>query len=206
MMAMTNNNSTHPLRLFVAIPVPGQVRAEITAAQRELQSLAPHGLVRWAKPEQMHLTLKFLGDVPVVRLEDLKVAVGAVCTKAQPLSLRATGIGFFPNARAPRVIWAGISDEAGQLTGLQTEIERAVSPFASEPRPENFVGHLTLGRVKDPRSPGIRGLADRAQTLGTRRFGEWTAAAVEIVRSELFPEGARHNPVAVFPFGATLAA
>lgn len=203
---MTAEGSTEKLRLFVAIPIPEPVRDEMTRVQRELRPLAARGIVRWTKPEQMHLTLKFLGDVPVARLDDLKVAIGAVCANARPLPLRAAGVGFFPNARAPRVIWAGVSDGEGWLAGLQDEIERVASPFAATPGTENFVGHLTLGRVKDTRRPNARELANRAQNLGNRRFGDWTATGIEIVRSELLPDGARHSPVAVFPFGATLRA
>jgi 2'-5' RNA ligase len=201
---MTLGNPDEWLRLFVAIPVPEPVRDEIAVAQRELQSLAPRGVVRWTKPEQMHLTLKFLGGVPADRFEDLKESVQKVCAGRPSLRLRAKGIGFFPNARSPRVIWAGVGDEEERLADLQREIESAVRPFAAEPGAENFVGHLTLGRFKDARRREIEQLVNLAQAMGDRRFGEWMAREIEIVRSELFPAGARHTLLAAFPLAEKL--
>jgi 2'-5' RNA ligase len=202
--AMADESSKEQLRLFVAIPVPEAVRDEIAVAQRELQPLAPRGVVRWTKPEQMHLTLKFLGAVPADRVEELKESVQKVCAGRPALRLRAKGIGFFPNARSPRVIWAGVCDEEERLADLQGEIEGAVRPFAAEPGAENFVGHLTLGRFKDARRREIEHLVNHAQAMGDRRFGEWTAWEIEIVRSELFPAGARHTLLAAFPLAEKL--
>ena len=104
------HSSTAPLRLFVAIPIPEPVRDEIIRVQQELQPLVPRDVARWARSDQFHLTLRFLGDVPADGVEDLKKSVGAVCRNARSLSLRAGGVGFFPNPRSPRVIWVGIDD------------------------------------------------------------------------------------------------
>jgi 2'-5' RNA ligase len=202
--AMADESSKEQPRLFVAIPVPEPVRDEIAVAQRELQPLAPHGVVRWTKPEQMHLTLKFLGGVPADRVEELKESVQNICAGNSALRLRAKGIGFFPNARSPRVIWAGVGDEEERLADLQREIEGAVHPFAAEPGAENFVGHLTLGRFKDARRREIEQLVNHAQTMGDRRFDGWTAQEIEIVRSELFPAGASHTLLAAFPLAEKL--
>jgi 2'-5' RNA ligase len=204
MKTMTDKSSKEPLRLFVAILLPASIRDEIAVAQRELQPLAPRGVVRWTKPEQMHLTLKFLGGVPADHVEDLKKSVQMVCAGRPALRLRAKGIGFFPNACSPRVIWAGVGDEEGRLADLQKEIESAVRPFAAEPGAENFVGHLTLGRFKDARRREIEELLNHVQTIKDRVFGEWTAREIEIVRSELFPAGTRHTLLAAFPLAEKL--
>jgi RNA 2',3'-cyclic 3'-phosphodiesterase len=199
---MTSDSPTGQLRLFVAIPIPEPVREEIIRVQRELQPLVPRGVVRWARPDQFHLTLRFLGNVPADGVENLKKSVGAVCRNARSLSLRAEGVGFFPNARAPRVVWAGINDGAGRLGDLQRQIESAVGPFSSEPGEKNFTGHATLGRLKNPRPADTRGLAARAQSFEKRRFGEWTAQEIEIIRSELSPAGARYTTLAAIRLGA----
>jgi RNA 2',3'-cyclic 3'-phosphodiesterase len=201
MKAMTDVSLNERLRLFMAIPVPPAVRGEIAAAQRELQPLAPRGAARWTKPEQLHLTLKFLGGVPAALIEGLEESVQKACAGRPALRLNAAGIGFFPNARSPRVIWAGIRDEAGRLADLQKAIENSVRPFAAEPGAEHFVGHLTLGRFKNVRRREIEELAAHAQTMGGRQFGGWTARALEIIRSELSPAGARHTPIAAFRLG-----
>jgi RNA 2',3'-cyclic 3'-phosphodiesterase len=189
-------------RLFVAITVPEPVRDEILRVQRELQLLVPRDVVRWTKPEQFHLTLRFLGDVAADRVEDLKQSAGAVCRNARPLALCAEGIGFFPNPRAPRVIWVGIHDGEGRLLELQKQLEAAVGGFSAERAEANFRGHITLGRLKFPKPADVRNLAARAQSLEKKRFGEWIAQEVEIIRSELSLTGARYTTLARFPLGA----
>jgi len=201
-VTMASDSSIAPLRLFVAISIPEPVRDEIIRVQQELQPLVPRDVIRWAKSDQFHLTLRFLGDVPADGVEELKKSAGAVCRNARSLSLRAEGVGFFPNPRSPRVIWVGINDREGRLVDLQRQVEVAVGTFSPEPGEKNFMGHATLGRLKNPRPADIRDLAGRAQSLEKRLFGEWTAQEIEIIRSELSPAGARYTLLAAFRLGA----
>jgi 2'-5' RNA ligase len=190
---MADDSSTEKLRLFVAIPMPETVRNEITGVQQELQRLVSREAVRWTKPEQFHLTLRFLGDVPAERVTALQEAVNAACLGVPALQLRAQGVGFFPNARSPRVIWAGVNDGEGCLVDLQKKIEGAVQPFAEGPSSERFSGHVTIGRVKFLKRPEIEKLAAHAQAVKDRLFGDWTANEVELIRSDLLPAGASHT-------------
>lgn len=198
---MTGGSSTERFRLFVAIPIPDPVRDEMLAVQRELQSLAPHGTVRWTKPEQFHLTLRFLGDVPSRRVEDLRESVRAVCAGAPVLSLSARGVGFFPNARSPRVVWVGISDGKECLADLQRKIEWAVRPFTQEPGGEHFAGHVTFGRFKRIKRLDIKELIAKTEAMKDRIFGEWTAQEIEIIQSELSATGPRYTPLATIRLG-----
>lgn len=198
---MADHCSTEKLRLFIAIPIPEPVRDEVIRVQWELQLLTSRGAVRWTRPDQFHLTLRFLGDVPVAGLEKLKELVNPVCRGARPFPLRAEGIGFFPNPHSPRVVWVGIDDKEGLLVDLQKRIEAAVRPFAAEPGEKNFSGHVTLARLKNLKPPDTRKLAAHAQTVKGRTFGEWTAHEIEIIRSELSPAGARHTTLAAFRLG-----
>lgn len=198
---MEDDGPPEKLRLFVAMALPAPVRDEIVRVQEELQLLIPRGLVRGIRPDQFHLTLRFLGDVPMERVENLKQSVGAVCRGARPLFLRARGIGFFPNSRSPRVIWVGINDREGRLAGLQKQIEAAVGPFSPEPGEKNFTGHVTLGRLKNPKPSDIRNLAARAHSLSERVFGDWMAGEIEIIRSELSSPGARHSRLVAVRLG-----
>jgi len=197
---MTDENSNRWLRLFVAISMPEAIRDEMLSSQQELQRLVPRDAVRWTNPAQFHLTLRFLGDVPVERVPALQEAVKAVCAGVPALRLPAQGIGFFPNASSPRVIWVGVSDGEGRLVDLQKGIEGAVRPFAEGPASENFAGHVTLGRVKFLKRPEIEKLAAHAQTAKDHLFGEWTANEVELMRSELLPTGAQHTLLAAIRF------
>jgi 2'-5' RNA ligase len=198
---MTHDRPASHLRLFVAIGLPEKVRGEIIRAQRELQPLMPREVARWTRPDQFHLTLRFLGNVPMDGVEALKQAVGVVCRNTPPLALRAQGVGFFPNPRSPRVIWVGINENEGRLVDLQRRIETAVGPFSPEPGETNYAGHVTLGRLKRPKPADTRQLAARAQLFENQTFGHWTAEEVEIIRSELSSGGARYTPLAGFRLG-----
>lgn len=195
---MTAESSTEQLRLFVAIPMPEAVRNEILGVQQELRQLVSRDAVRWTKPEQFHLTLRFLGEVPVGRVAALQEAINVICHGEPALRLCAQGVGFFPNARSPRIIWAGVNDGEGRLVDLQKKIEAAVQPYTNEAMTERFAGHVTIGRVKFLKRPEIEKLAAHAQAVKDRLFGEWTAREVELIRSDLLSAGASHTLLAAF--------
>jgi RNA 2',3'-cyclic 3'-phosphodiesterase len=184
------------LRLFIAITAPEAVKDKLTAAQARLRSELPQGLARWTKREQFHLTLKFLGEIESCRLDRLIVAARAAARLFAPLRLRAEGIGFFPEGRFPRVVWAGITDESGHLSALQCALETAVQPFTPEPPEPHFAGHITLGRFQRLKPQEAERLADAAGRLAGQVFGAWTASEIDLMRSDLSPQGARHSPVA----------
>jgi RNA 2',3'-cyclic 3'-phosphodiesterase len=197
---MTAESSTQKLRLFVAISTPEAVRNEITGVQRKLQQSVSPAAVRWTKPEQFHLTLRFLGDVPGERVAALQEAINVVCHGSSALRLRAQGVGFFPNARSPRVIWTGVNDGEGRLVDLQKKIESAVQSSTKEPGTEKFAGHVTIGRVKHLNRPEIEKLTAHAQAVQDRLLGEWTANEIEIIQSRLSPAGAQHSLLGAFRF------
>jgi 2'-5' RNA ligase len=205
MEAMTDESSNERLRLFVAIPIPEPVRNEMIAVQRELKPLAL-GDVRWTNAEQLHLTLKFLGSISAASIAAVKNSLSEACAGIRPFSLRAKGIGFFPNERQPRVIWVGLENDDNILTDLQMRVERLLAPFVEKPGGEKFLAHATLGRFQKYRRHKTEKLLPRAAALGGHVFGEWRVEDVGLFRSELSPDGARHTLVAVFPFGATLKA
>jgi len=196
---MADDSSTEKLRLFIAIPIPEPVREEMLRVQRELQPLARPGAVRWTRPDQIHLTLRFLGDVPAARVNALKESINAACRGVRPMQLRAEGIGFFPNDHSPRVMWGGINEAEGLLIDLQRRIETAVRPFAAETNAEIFVGHATLGRFKSFRRSDTGKLLARVPAIKGRTFGEWTAREIEIIRSQLSPDGPLYTLLAAFP-------
>jgi RNA 2',3'-cyclic 3'-phosphodiesterase len=198
---MTGESAIERFRLFVAIAVPDAVREEILRVQRELQPLAPRGVIRWTRPDQFHLTLRFLGDVSSGHVTGLQDSLRAACSGVPVLRLRALGVGFFPNARSPRVIWIGITDGEERLVDLQRKIEAAVQPFTAEQGGERFAGHVTLGRFKPSGHLKIKALTDHAEVMKSRMFGEWPAREIELIRSELSPAGARHTLLATFPLG-----
>jgi 2'-5' RNA ligase len=197
--------SDHPddlLRLFVAIPIPEPVREEMIRVQRELQPLAPSGTVRWTRPDQFHLTLRFLGDVPVKAVDALKKSLAQACAGVRPFHLRARGVGFFPDVRSPRVLWVGIEDGENGLADLQARIGQASAPFADMPGADNFLAHATLGRFQKYRRHGTEKLLPHARLFEGHVFGDWRAENAGLFRSELSPDGARHAALAAFPLNA----
>ncbi len=196
---MSGDNASAFLRLFIAVAVPLDVRKEIERAQGQLRRSAPPGAIRWTRPEQFHVTLKFLGEVPSALVAALEQSVSKVCSNCPAMQLSASCIGFFPSAQRPRVIWAGAGDNRRRLAELYRQMDEAVRPIAPAGKPERFAGHITLGRFKPGRHTAIEKLLERATTLRDRQFGDWLAGEVEIVRSELTSAGAMHTPLASFP-------
>src|SRR5208283_5259369 len=121
------------------------------------------------------------------------------CKNFSPLKLRAERIGFFPDGRRPRVVWAGLHDAQEQLPLLQPAIEIAVRDFTEEASEEKFSGHVTLGRVKKIERRETDILAKFAAGMAERFFGEWTADTVELIRSELSSSGARYTILGAIP-------
>jgi 2'-5' RNA ligase len=188
-------------RLFIALPLPEAVKVSIEQSQTRLCSRISEQSVRWTTREQFHLTLKFLGAVPSERVDALVRSVADVMNGFQPSTLCATGIGFFPNARRPRVIWVGVRDEQGFLAKLQRKIEEATGDFTDEEPQEKFIGHVTLGRAKEIGRREAEAFSKIAAELAETTFGMWTADRVEIMRSQLSPKGAAHTCLAAIPLG-----
>lgn len=186
-------------RVFIAIPLPEHVKAEIECAQLELRHALPGGLVRWTRREQFHLTLRFLGNVGVSKVDPLILAVRNACAACSPLTLRSERIGFFPDSRFPRVMWVSIHDSRKQLPLLQRAIAGATQTFTREAPENEFTGHVTLGRIQRIKRPQAEQLATLAGRMAERCFGEWRVEHVDIMRSELSPAGARHTCLAAIP-------
>ncbi len=175
---MSDANALPFLRLFIAIAVPLNVRNEIRRVQDQLRRSAPPDAVRWTRPHQYHVTLKFLGDVPSPQLSALEHSVSKVCSNCPALRLSAHGIGFFPGAQKPRVIWMGAGDNDGQFSELHRRLDEVLQPFAPTEKRPGFAGHIALGRFKPGRRArsGNCGNAPRcliAGTSATGRPGKW---------------------------------
>ena len=192
------------LRLFVALDPPEPVRRRIAAMQvemrRTLRSPASgEGPVRWVPPENVHLTLQFLGAVPEERLEALRAAIAAAAAGGRPLTLEVKGAGGFPSARRPRVLWVGVAGEIEPLAVLAADLGRRLAPLGFPPDERPLSPHLTVGRAREGRgAPGLGGaLAQFASQEGV----PWRADALLLFRSHLAPSGARYEALDRFPLG-----
>lgn len=186
-------------RLFVAISLPDQIKAELALAQEELRTALPKNVVRWTRPEQFHLTLKFLGSVDLSQVGAVSDLLRGACSGFPVLRLRSERIGFFPHPRFPRVIWAWVHDAAQCLPLLQQSIEAAVEGIASPEKEGDFTGHITLARCHGLKRAEAEKLFEAAKVMTDRVFGDWEATEVELIRSELRPGGSRYTTLAAFP-------
>jgi len=135
------------MRAFIALRIPENILSSINKIQEDLkQCRLP---VRWVRPENIHLTLKFFGNINESDTEIIGIAMSDCAGCYSPLTLSAKGIGVFPSVARPRVIWAGLSSPASMLLSFQDALEKRLeeSGFKKEERP--FKGHLTIGRFKD---------------------------------------------------------
>jgi len=184
-----------PVRAFIALPLPEEIRHRIADFQRAWQTGLRGNFIRWAPVEQIHLTLRFLGDIPPGVVPELEAALQRACEGVARFELAAVGSGCFPDARKPRVLWIGVSGDTDALARLQWRIADETRTWG-EVEARDFRAHLTLGRVKD--APGLvaREIAQRAQTLTCGDLGRWRVSEVLLMQSELSPSGARHSVLA----------
>ena len=184
------------MRLFVALPISWHLRERLASFVGELRQA--DAKPRWANPENLHVTLKFIGQLADERLEDVARALKRVATGPQ-ISLEIRGIGFFPNLRRPAVVWAGIQAPP-ELASLAAQIDEALAPcgIAREARP--FLPHLTLARLKEPRLSGpLRALVANSKD---RVFGGQIATEFQLMESKTKSSGAEYTTLHSFPFTA----
>jgi 2'-5' RNA ligase len=189
------------IRAFVALPLPPEVLARLTEIQRELRAVLPHLSTAWPKPENLHLTLRFLGNVSVAQLPQLQTQLVQTVTGFGPLDLSCERLGCFPDLRFPRVVWAWVHDANERLQQLQQRINAAVLEFAEKPAEARFVGHITLARPKQIKRADAEQLARFVTAAANRSFGTWRAAEVLLLRSELTPRGSRYHELARLTLG-----
>ncbi len=184
------------MRLFVAIELNERIKAALGAVRLRLTEF--ERMVRWAKPDQMHLTLKFLGSCEDDRMAKIHEACDGVAKSTGPFELRLNGCGCFPSHGRVRVVWVGLDDRAGDVAacGEGCESRFAELGFAREQR--DFSPHLTLGRVRDDRSDG--GL--RAAVAEVRvRPEHQKATELVLMQSELSPVGTQYAVMDRFRLG-----
>ena len=186
-------------RVFISIEVTVTIIERLSTLQRSMDESIPRGSVRWTPSEQMHLTLKFLGDVPGTEIPSVESALQPVGRGHASFQLSARGLGAFPNARNPRVLWVGLEGDVENLRQLQSQIEQAVNPWAAQEEHRPFKAHLTLGRVRQEAGRKARLIGESIQTVTAEDFGAWPVTQFRLMRSQLSPKGAIHTCLAEFP-------
>ena len=183
------------LRLFVALALPDEVRAELRRVADAMRAFAPGG-TRWVNIDGAHLTLRFIGSTPPDAAAPLGEAVVRAAEGIAPFELSLGGVGVFPGRGAPRVLWVGVDGALDALTGLRDNVENAlaVAGIPNEERP--FAPHLTLGRINArlPRD-GAETLREAVASLAVHPVA-FAVNEVGLYHSDLLPTGAVYTRLA----------
>ncbi len=190
-------------RLFVALEPPDALRRRIGALTEEMRKLAGRRAaeVKWVAPENVHLTLQFLGGVPEERVAEVERAVTGAALASRPLALELRGAGGFPSARRPRVLWLGLLGDLEALAVLVRDLGAGLAPLGFPPEERGFSAHLTIGRARD--RAGAPGLAGALAEAAASECGSWKASEAVLFRSHLSPGGPHYDAIARAPLGGT---
>jgi len=186
------------LRTFIALDMPAEIKAALANYVQSLKSL--RGRVSWTKPENLHLTLKFLGDTPAARIEEIAAALQEIAAATPSFSATVTGAGAFPNDEKPRVLWVGLSEPTGTLLKLAQAIDERMHRYGFEKEKRALAPHLTIGRVKEVRIPEIiRGLKEKPFAARPAQFNE-----IIFMQSKLHTAGSNYTALRKLALGKSL--
>jgi len=179
-------------RTFCAIDLSPEVRERLAGHAQQLRQKNPEANASWSRPENVHLTLKFFGDVPTQNLPKISAAASRVAKQFSTFQIRIGGTGVFPRRSRPQVLWIGVEDSGGQLSDLQQRLEEELARegFAKEDR--GYRPHLTIARLRRPEE--ARRLAE-AHIETKFSSIEFPVNEFVLFRSELSPKGSRYTPI-----------
>ncbi|HET7010087.1 MAG TPA: RNA 2',3'-cyclic phosphodiesterase [Anaerolineales bacterium] len=178
------------IRSFIAIDLEPAARARLDEVQERFRSEWGRESIRWVRPDAIHLTLKFLGSRTADDLDKISALLETLAVRATVYHLTITGVGCFPDARNPRVVWAGVEEKSGRLVEWARMLDESLEKLGIEPERRAFRPHLTLGRFKNRlSSEGQPRWEARMAALKSEVIAESRATTVDLIRSDLRPEG-----------------
>lgn len=180
------------VRTFIAIPLPQTIQSRVIEHVTRLQADFPGVRASWVRAQNLHLTLKFLGNVALGDVARISAATELATRSVPPVSVSVSGCGSFPARGRPNVLWIGVQDETGRLNQLHSRLEQECerAGFARDDR--GFNPHLTIARLRG--SDGTRELGELHKRIGFPPVS-FSAAEVVVFRSELHPNGSRHSVI-----------
>ncbi len=180
---MTSSNT---LRLFIAIPLPSEIKTALKVAMEQLKQDWP--FQKWVHPEDYHLTLKFIGDVSSASVSSLETKLGQIAARSMPFGLSIKGIGTFGSPQTPSVLWAGISGNMQVLQQLQTDVEQQAAELGYAPEARAYAPHVTLARryAGNSKDKSAQLLQTASQAIMPSGFSaEWVVDRVTLYRTHL---------------------
>jgi 2'-5' RNA ligase len=186
-------------RLFIAIDISEQARSLVASRIDQLKRRFTNVRVSWTKPENLHLTVKFLGDVEESRITELVKMVAGAASALSPIQAELNGPGVFPSERKPKVLWLGITDPQGSIRMAAAVIEKACEKIGFAPELRPFRPHLTIGRIRAPRAANELARAHIQMSFEKIAF---EVPELVLYQSELRPTGSVYTRVAGFELAA----
>ncbi len=181
------------IRAFIALDIPNEIQECLETVSTQLKEQFGDVPIRWVAPKNVHLTLKFLGDVSLNNIEVLKESIKAEATPLKPLVFSVGGVGAYPKVRNPRVIWVGV-EAPSEMIDLQRGIDAKTSRIGYTPDRRPFSPHLTLGRVsRNAKAIEIRKIGDVLAASKIGFLGVSRVNTVHLYRSDLKPDGAVYS-------------
>jgi len=187
------------IRTFIALELPPAVISLLHKVQQDLKRMNLRA--RWVRPGNIHITLKFLGDINPGDIDKIGAAMTAAAIEFPPVTLTVRGIGVFPGIKRPRVIWVGLGGGIRSLLSLQSRLEQELAGAGFPKDKRSFKAHLTLGRIKQSVNPAvIRQMISEYATLSSDEF---SCNQVILFKSDLKPSGAVYSKLKQTNLGMT---
>jgi len=185
--------SNEQIRSFIAIELPEEVKKGLRRLQAELK-LPQHSFVKWVATDSIHLTLKFLGNIPPQKVADITSVMEQTSQGISPFQLEVTEVGAFPNMRQPRVLWVGIKGEVDKLVAWQQRIDSGLAPLGFARETRAFTPHLTLARLREGVSPGDRrDFGEMVTKTPAEVSYKFNVSSLSLMKSQLLPGGAVYS-------------
>ncbi|MBC8228711.1 RNA 2',3'-cyclic phosphodiesterase [bacterium] len=182
------------IRTFIAIEIPDEIQAKLVEIQTELAKFMLR--VSWVKQSNIHLTLKFLGDIQANQVESINSVLQSVAESHSPFDMSLAEIGVFPNLRRPRVIWIGITKGAEQATQLAKAVSNSLQPLGFQREKRGFTPHLTLGRIRRP--VNLQNVSSKFNQYDNLDIPTLKIDQIAFIQSQLHPRGSIYTPLRKF--------
>lgn len=184
------------IRSFIAVELPPRVKSGLLEARNIFDALDRH--VRWVRPEGMHLTLKFLGNIEPKQVDPVSARIEEAVNEMGPFQVTVQGAGVFPNLRNPRVLWVGLTEGQEYLSTIYKNLQKGLKREGFKPESRPYRPHLTLGRFRDGRKAG--GILDEGLLESAAHLKEsFTVDRINLIRSQLNPSGAVYTLLSEHP-------
>lgn len=187
-------------RVFCAVELPAGVLKRVTQHIARLKEASPDAQASWSRVDNIHLTLKFLGDIPPASVQNLSEAAAQAVTGLEPFTISLEQTGVFPTHGSPRVLWIGVNDFEGKLRKLQIRLEDQAERLGFQKEARAFHPHITLARLRKPQHARALAVVHKAT-----QFDPAAVAVAEllVIRSELSSEGSKYTIISRHPLSAT---